>query len=234
MQRKRSKSEEREIKKRYRDKRSTEKILNYKEKDRKRKKIEWSIKTDEEKKIMRDSVKIKMRKLRKNNFQGEVEKKERKYDEKNANKERIRNKRENQTEEEKIGEIKALKERMAKLRANQTDEEKEFEKEKDMRRKQKIRSNKSFEDIKYENVIKRLKMRKARKEQTGKEHLTKNLEAKKGMRLFNNEGRLRDFSKRLKKTHKKEDFLDWQDYWGSGEKERQKLTKLQLIRSMRK
>ena len=96
-----------------------------------------------------------------------------------------------------------------------------------MRRKQKIRSNKSFEDIKYENVIKRLKMRKARKEQTGKEHLTKNLEAKKGMRLLSNEGRLRDFSKRLKQTHKKEDFLDWQDYWESGEKERQKLTKLQ-------
>ena len=92
---------------------------------------------------MRDSVKIKMRKFRKNNFQGAVGKMERKYDEKNANKERIRNKRENQTEEEKIGEIKALKERMAKLRANQTDEEKEFEKEKDMRRKQKIRSNKS-------------------------------------------------------------------------------------------
>ena len=227
MRRKRSKSEEREIKKRYREKRSNEKILSDKEKDRERKKIEWSIKTDEEKRIMRDSVKIKMRKFRKNNFQGAVGKMERKYDEKNANKERIRNKRENQTEEEKIGEIKALKERMAKLRANQTDEEKEFEKEKDMRRKQKIRSNKSFEDIKYENVIKRLKMRKARKEQTGKEHLTKNLEAKKGMRLFSNEGRLRDFSKRLKKTHKKEDFLDWQDYWESGEKERQKLTKLQ-------
>ena len=78
MRRKRSKSEEREIKKRYREKRSTEKILSDKEKDRERKKIEWSIKTDEEKKIMQDSVKIKIRKFRKINFHGAVGKKERK------------------------------------------------------------------------------------------------------------------------------------------------------------
>ena len=93
MPRKRTKSEEREIKKRYREKRSNEKILNDREKDRKRKRIEWSIKTDEEKEIMRNDVKIKMRKFRENNSKGVVEKNERKYDEKNANKERIRKKK---------------------------------------------------------------------------------------------------------------------------------------------
>ena len=116
---------------------------------------------------------------------------------------------------------------MALLRAIQTDEEKEFEREKDRKRKQQIRANKAIEDIQYENVIKRLEMRKVRKEQTGKEHLTKNLEAKKGMRLLNSEGRLRKFSERLKKTHKKEDFLDWQEYWKNGEKQKQKLINLQ-------
>ena len=93
MPRKRTNSEEREIKKRYREKRSNEKILNDREKDRKRKRIEWSIKTDEEKPIMRNHFTIKMRKFRENNSKGVVEKNERKYDEKNANKERIRKKR---------------------------------------------------------------------------------------------------------------------------------------------
>ena len=112
---------------------------------------------------MRNDVKIKMRKFRENNSKGVVEKNERKYDEKNANKERIRKKRENETEEEKKVERKAAKDRMALLRAIQTDEEKEFEREKDRKRKQKIRANKAIEDIQYENVIKRLGILKQNK-----------------------------------------------------------------------
>ena len=65
MPRKRSKSEEREIKKRYRENGSNEQILKDKEKDNKRKRIEW-----EEKEIMRNDVKIKMRKFRAKNSKG--------------------------------------------------------------------------------------------------------------------------------------------------------------------
>ena len=70
-------------------------------------------------------------------------------------------------------------------------------------------------------------MRSVRERQSGKEHLTKNLDSKKGMRLFNNEGRLRPFSQRMKKNHRKEELLDWKKYRETSAKHEQKFMKMQ-------
>ena len=250
MPKKRSKSEEREKKRKYRENRGEDRIQMEKEIDRERKKTKWNEKNEEEKNFTRNYIKMNVRKFRAKKNVNTKETRQRDYDEKAANKERIRivrekhneEERENAKEEARIGmaalrqnytdkerkdEREAAKARMRKFRAEETNEEKRLKREKARIERAAARANITNEDVDYENVVKRLKMRKLRERQSGKEHLTNNLEAKKGMRLFNAEGRLRQFSRRMKKNHKKEELLDWKMFWEKSAKHEQKLTKTQ-------
>ena len=227
-----------------------DKIQMEKEKDRERKKTKWNKKNEEEKSVTRNYIKLNVKKFRSKQSVNTTKTRTRKYDEKAANKERIRNVREKHNEEEREDERNALKVRMARIRAekteeekvlqrkearigmsalrqNYTDKEKKDEREKARMERAAARANLTDEDVSYENVVKRLKMRKLRERQSGKEHLIKNLEAKKGKRLLNTEGRLRPFSCRMKKNHGKEDLLDWEKFREKSAKHEQKLMKMQ-------
>ena len=54
----------------------------------------------------------------------------------------------------------------------------------------------------------------------------RNLKAKKGMQLINQEGTLRQFSRRerlMTKFHTKDDLIEWKNYWQRSDNHRQKL-----------
>ena len=71
----------------------------------------------------------------------------------------------------------------------------------------KHRDEKSVEDSEFDKIEETQRIREVRKKQSGKEHLMRNLKAKKGMQLVNKEGTLRQFSRRerVMKKDKKRD-----------------------------
>ena len=73
-------------------------------------------------------------------------------------------------------------------------------------------------------------MRKLRATYSGKEHLVGNLVAKKGMRLFNEGGRLRQFSNRdsgMKNHSSKAYSYEWKKYSEKSEGHKQKLKEME-------
>ena len=91
-----------------------------------------------------------------------------------------------------------------------------------------IRANKPEDKKDYENLMKRQKQRKLRALYSGKQHLEANLAAKKGMRLFNEEGRLNKFSRResVGKNIDKEDGLrEWKKYMEKSNKSKDTLNR---------
>ena len=104
---------------------------------------------------------------------------------------------------------------MKAFRAGQTDTEKELEQFEARERMEKHRAEKSGEDSDFDKIIERQRLREARQKQSGKEHLMRNLKAKKGMQLLNREGTLRQFSRRerlMTKFHTKDDLIEWKNY----------------------
>ena len=153
-----------------------------------------------------------------------------KYDEKEENRKRIRNIRANQSEDEKRLQREKLKERMRKIRAKQSEDEKESKREEARESMAILRANKTETEKDYENLIKRKNQRKVRGSYSGKQHLESNLAAKKGMRLFTEEGRLRNFSNReskWKKYDKKDDLKEWRRYMEKSDAHRETLEERQ-------
>ena len=77
---------------------------------------------------------------------------------------------------------------------------------------EKHRDEKSVEDCDFDKIVKKQRLREARQKQSVKEHLMRNLKAKKGMQLLNQEGILRQFSRRerlMTKFHTKDDLIEW-------------------------
>ena len=104
---------------------------------------------------------------------------------------------------------------MTNRRAEQTTKEKDEEREEANDRKRIIRKMKSKEVLEYERIIQKQRMRKSRENASGKEHLIRNLKAKKGMRLLNSEGSLREFSRRKlgrKDAKGWDELFDWEHY----------------------
>ena len=65
----------------------------------------------------------------------------------------------------------------------------------------------------YELIIKKQRERQLRENETGKQHLSRNLKAKKCMQLINSEGWLREFSRRvpgLKDGKNWDELFDWE------------------------
>ena len=110
---------------------------------------------------------------------------------------------------------------MKAFRARQTETDKELHKE----RMKKHRDEKSVEDSEFDKIEETQRIREVRKKQSGKEHLMRNLKAKKGMQLVNKEGTLRQFSRRerVMKKDKKKIEIEWQNYWQRSENHRKKL-----------
>ena len=155
MPKKRSKSEEREEKRKYRENRGEDRIQMEKEIDRERKKTKWNEKNEEEKSFTRNYIKMNVRKFRAKTTVNTTKTRQRKYDEKAANKERIRIVREKQNEEERENAKEEAWIGMAALRQNYTDKERKDEREAAKARMRKFRAEET-------NKEKRLKREKAR------------------------------------------------------------------------
>ena len=120
---------------------------------------------------------------------------------------RMKEKRDKQTEDEKHTENFHLQERMIKLRSSKSPEETAKDNEKARIGMAETRQKKIEEDIECDNIVQKHKQREARAKLTGKEHLLQNLQAKKGMKLLNEFGRLNDFQRRGRyKTTEKTDY----------------------------
>ena len=128
--------------------------------------------------------------------------------------ERMKRKRESQTQEEKEVENAEARERMNKIRREQNEEKKSQEKEKNKARMAKWRENQTKELNEYEKISRKHERRAARKKRTGKEHLQENLKAKKGMQLIYDEGWKKEFC--VRSGGKTEEIRDWEVYRGSG------------------
>ena len=74
-----------------------------------------------------------------------------------------------------------------------------------------LRTKRNDEEAEYVNIENLLLMRKLRETQNGKEHLLANLEAKRGMRAFWEEGRLKDFEERKFRDIDEETI--WRKFW---------------------
>ena len=123
---KRSKSEERERKRRYRENRKPEKIHLDQEEERNRMKQRKLKQTDGERQLEKDVAKTAMKKnIAKFSLGGfEMENKKTEYNERKENQKIIKSLRDNQTREQHEGENIKAKERMTALRARRNEEEK--------------------------------------------------------------------------------------------------------------
>ena len=228
MPRKRSKSEERERKKAYRQNRTAEKIVLDQEKDRIKKKEAWSRKTEEDKDAENNAKRERMKRLRNDTSKEKVDTGTK--IERDKAKERMVVVRAKQTFEEKEDENEKAKERMRDLREKQTMEEREEENEKARVRMEMVRADKGSEACAYERIVKRQEIRNLRKGLSGKEHLEGNLNAKKGMQLLNSVGRLRKFESRdagMKSSRKRDELFEWKKFMQTSEKHRETLSEKQ-------
>ena len=128
--------------------------------------------------------------------------------------ERMRNLRAKKTDEEKCEESKEAKERMRKLRAKKTDDEKCEESQEAREKMRKLRVEEPLEKKEYKLIAQKHKRREARKQMSGKEHLIQNLHAKKGMNIFKEEGRIRNFERRSYKN--RDELSDWKEFVQKG------------------
>ena len=136
-------------------------------------------------------------------------------------KERKERERSNRTDEEIQKCLENDKERKWGERNLKPEEEIEKDRVHAKERKRIERMNKTEEEKEYEIISEKYKKRESRKKRTGKEHLTQNLNAKKGMRLLIEEGRLRKFKGRSSK--KSDELQDWEKYIQKGSKYSQRL-----------
>ena len=157
--RKRSKSEERDRIRIYRESRTAQRVIDDKVKDRERKIISRGRQTEREPK-------------------GYL------YNEREENRLRINRVRAAQNHEDNKIECEASKARMMAVRARKTPEEIDLEKETARERMAAIRERRTLEDDDYEKIVDKKRKRNKQKNQSGKEHLLENLKAKKGMRLL--------------------------------------------------
>ena len=101
--------------------------------------------------------------------------------------------------------------RMEKIRSNLSQEEKNLEKEKLRERVTKLRLKQSPEEREYNNIRKKQKARETRKGWNEEEHRLAKQEAKTGMRLFREEGRIRPYCDRgaNRRTTREDDLSEW-------------------------
>ena len=83
---------------------------------------------------------------------------------------------------------------MAAVRERKDEKEKEEELDEARERMKEKRKNKCKVENDYDKIVHRMRMRILRRNQTGKEHLEGYLQAKKGMRLLNSDGPIKEFS----------------------------------------
>ena len=128
------------------------------------------------------------------------------------------------------------RDRKRKKRAKLSDDQKEIENEKkrekrlenldkeraaDRARKRKHIENMDEVEREFMKINFKHKKRTLRQQRTGKQKLEQNLKAKRGMRLFREEGRLKDYEQRAKRNRNK--IQDWTSFKRKGKKHSEKL-----------
>ena len=150
-----------------------------------------------------------------------------------ADRERMQEKRSKQTDEEKKADTEEAKKRMILYRSKRNDEQRGEECDLERERKTEERNERSVEkwqedcrlDTKrkkdkggakeeiekdFERINQKHKKRQSRSQRDGKAKLQQKLKAKKGMKLFRNEGRLRDYME--KNGNNSSEMEDWQNF----------------------
>lgn len=153
--------------------------------------------------------KVRMRKFRANKSEEE------KNEELRKNRERKIESRANKCEEEKFEEMERNKERIRKFRANKSEEE----------RKERAREQKDALVTEFERISLKHQKRDWRKKRNGKEKLMENLKSKKGMRLFREEGRLKQFKER-ESSNATDQTMDWKKFMNKGKHHAEMAAKL--------
>ena len=101
--------------------------------------------------------------------------------------------------------------RMEKIRSNLSQQETAIEKQRLRERMAKLRLKQSSEEREYDIIRKKHRARETRKGWNAEEHWLAKQEAKKGMRLLREEGRIRAYRDRgsNKRTTRKDDLSEW-------------------------
>ena len=101
--------------------------------------------------------------------------------------------------------------RMEKIRSNLSQQETAIEKQRLRERMAKLRLKQSSEEREYDIIRKKQRARETRKGWNAEEHWLAKQEAKKGMRLLREEGRIRAYRDRgsNKRTTRKDDLSEW-------------------------
>ena len=136
--------------------------------------------------------------------------KKKKNEELRKNRERKRKSQAEKNEEEKFEEMERNREKMRKYRANKSEEEKNEELRKDRERKERESEQKDALLTEFEKINLKHQKREWRTKRNGKEKLIENLNSKRGMRLFHDEGRLKQFKNRGKKNS--DQTMDWKEF----------------------
>ena len=102
------------------------------------------------------------------------------------------------------------RERKREVRANKTGEKQVVDWDIDSLRKKEQRGSRTEEERKFENIKKKHMMREWRGGRSGKDHLLQNLSSKKGMRLLEDEERIKEFSRWS--GGKSTEMCDWEFY----------------------
>ena len=102
-----------------------------------------------------------------------------------------------------------------------SDDQKEIENEKRRERRLEILENINDVEREFLKINLKHKKRSLRQQRTGKQKLEQNLKAKRGMRLFREEGRLKDYEQRTKSNRNEEQ--DWTSFIRKGKNYSEKL-----------
>ena len=207
---KRSRSKEREKKRKARLRRTEDVIEDEHSKAKEGMQTSRSTKSKEEKLIDKKADTDRKRICRANKSEGERE------IEKEADSKRKKEERETMTVEERQRIRQESRDWMKIVRSTRLEGEEDDEKAANSERIRKLREEITEEKLEFERKNNKHKMRILRKKRTGKGHLLQNLKAKQGMRLLESEGRLREFSRRSARNV--EEIRDWEIYMKRGEK----------------
>ena len=131
---------------------------------------------------------------------------EEKCEETERNKERIRKSRANKSEEEKNEELKQTRARVELFRSKRSWEEWKADCAADKERKESEQKDALVTE--FEKIYLKHQKRDRRNKISGKEKLMENLNSKKGMSLFHNEGRLRQFKEKNKQKYRLNNGLE--------------------------
>lgn len=203
---KRSKSKEREKKKRARERmsQSERNVLNENRRNNRQQRSVEKRDTD----ATVDSKRKREERLNQNE--------QKRKEEREETQERVEWFRLNRSFEKGREDCDAENERKKERRAKMNYEDRQQEVEEARKRMKELRFRKEEHEIEFANISVKHRERCFRDQRTGKEKLKNNLKAKKGMRLFRGEGRLKKYKERT--SNNLDETSDWKNFMQKSKK----------------